>query len=556
MTFKKLNKKTLIFIIPLIIALIGVIIFIKIKNNNHQVKYVLTKVSRGNINSIVSGSGEIVANNQVTLNPKASGTVVYIGAKNGQFVNKGKLIVKLDTTDAEKAVRNAEINLENAKLNLEKAKQANPIDETTLKRQAMAAMTNTLSDTKTVLNSLNDILFTDISGYHINSNYLIDYYSHIVNFYHPEDIDYDTVITNNYNKLKTLNTSNQAIISYLNDNSSFSEVKNALDKITDTTKLLNDTVQLSYQLINRYDSVLKDNNLTPAIAIRNILTDKSTLASYLSLVNTDTTTLLNLQNSFANYLNNANNPVTFNLRALELNVEQAQNALDNAKDNLNDYYVYAPFDGIVSQLNINVGDNININTPVCVLITKDKIAKITLTEVDLAKTKLGDKAQLTFDALPDFKTTGQVIEIDPLGIESQGVVSYTVKISLDKIDERLNPGMSVNADIITDSKENVLLLNNSAIKSINNKKYVELVTIKDVPEEAFKSGISLSNNVIKRQFIETGLSDDDNTEIISGLNENDIVVLRIINSVSNKTTNTTRSIFTPNFNPQTQRALR
>jgi HlyD family secretion protein len=556
MTFKKLNKKTLIFIIPLIIALIGVIIFIKIKNNNHQVKYVLTKVSRGNINSIVSGSGEIIANNQVTLNPKASGTVVYIGAKNGQFVNKGKLIVKLDTTDAEKAVRNAEINLENAKLNLEKAKQANPIDETTLKRQAMAAMTNTLSDTKTVLNSLNDILFTDISGYHINSNYLIDYYSHIVNFYHPEDIDYDTVITNNYNKLKTLNTSNQAIISYLNDNSSFSEVKNALDKITDTTKLLNDTVQLSYQLINRYDSVLKDNNLTPAIAIRNILTDKSTLASYLSLVNTDTTTLLNLQNSFANYLNNANNPVTFNLRALELNVEQAQNALDNAKDNLNDYYVYAPFDGIVSQLNINVGDNININTPVCVLITKDKIAKITLTEVDLAKTKLGDKAQLTFDALPDFKTTGQVIEIDPLGVESQGVVSYTVKISLDKIDERLNPGMSVNADIITDSKENVLLLNNSAIKSINNKKYVELVTIKDVPEEAFKSGISLSNNVIKRQFIETGLSDDDNTEIISGLNENDIVVLRIINSVSNKTTNTTRSMFTPNFNPQTQRALR
>jgi HlyD family secretion protein len=556
MTFKKLNKKTLVFIISLIIALIGVIIFIKIKNNNHQVKYILTKVSRGNINSIVSGSGEIIANNQVTLNPKASGTVVYIGVKNGQFVNKGKLIVKLDTTDAEKAVRNAEINLENAKLNLEKAKQANPIDETILKRQAMAAMTNTLSDTKTVLNSLNDILFTDISGYHINSNYLIDYYSHIVNFYHPEDIDYDTVITNNYNKLKTLNTSNQAIISYLNDNSSFSEVKNALDKITDTTKLLNDTVQLSYQLINRYDSVLKDNNLTPAIAIRNILTDKSTLASYLSLVNTDTTTLLNLQNSFANYLNNANNPVTFNLRVLELNVEQAQNALDNAKDNLNNYYVYAPFDGIVSQLNINVGDNININTPVCVLITKDKIAKITLTEVDLAKIKLGDKAQLTFDALPDFKTTGQVIEIDPLGVESQGVVSYTVKISLDKIDERLNPGMSVNADIITDSKENVLLLNNSAIKSINNKKYVELVTIKDVSEETFKSGISLSNNVIKKQFIETGLSDDDNTEIISGLNEGDVVVLRIINSVSNKTTNTTKSMFTPNFNPQTQRGFR
>ena len=100
-----------------------------------------------------------------------------------------------------------------------------------------------------------------------------------------------------------------------------------------------------------------------------------------------------------------------------------------------------------------------------------------------------------------------------MGAVSQGVVSYGVKIAFDIEDERVKPGMSVTVDIITDAKQDVLVLPNSAIKFQKNSYYVELV---ELSEE------------IKLQPIETGLSNDLYTEIVSGLKEGDIVVTSTI----------------------------
>lgn len=545
-----MHKKYLFISIIVMVIIIGIFTYRLIVNNHNQVKYILTKVTRGNIQISVSGSGKIVASEQLSLTPKASGTLVYLGVTNGQYVTKGTLIAKLDTTDAQRVVRNAQIDLANAKLNLEQAQQSLPSDETSLKRQAIAAMATALNNTKNINLSFQDIFFTDISNYHINIQYLIDYYSNIVRFYFPRDVDYGNILTTNFNLLKQENIVNQTLFSYLSDNSSLNEVENTLNKIIEMTKLLNDSVHLGYQLLNRYQSVLNDNNLTPSINIRNIDSDKNIIANYTTLVDSNILTLLNIQKSFTSYHSGDNN-MPVNIESLKLLVEQKQNALLDAQNSLSDYYVYAPFDGEISQLSVNKGDNISMGMPIAVLITKEKIAEITLTEMDLTKVKLGDEAQLTFDALPDFQTTGKVIEIDPMGIESQGVVSYTIKISLDQTDSRLKPGMSVNANIITTTKNNVLIVNNSAIKSLNNRKYVEIVALDKITPDAFKNGVVLTKPPA-RQFVEVGLSDENNSEIIGGLQEGDLVVLRTIsnNSINN---NTSRTMFNANFNPQTQR---
>jgi HlyD family secretion protein len=555
---KKLFHKKIIIIVGLIvIVLAGYFSYKAFTNKNKETRYVLAQVKKGDISVTVSGSGQISASNQITLKPKASGTLVYLSVNNGQEVSKGTLIAKLDITTPQKTVRDAQIDLETAELNLEQAQQSSPVDETSLKRQAISAMATAVNNTKNIITSFQDIFFTDISSYRIDSKYLIDYYSHIVNFYVPQDVDYDTIITNNFDAIKAANTTNQTIFSYLDQNSSLAEIEDALNKITETTKLLNDTVHLGYQLLNRYESVLSDNNLTPTVAVRTIATDKSTILTYISSVDTNTTTLLNLQKSFISYRTSSSDITPATIRSLKLIVEQKQNALNDAKDKLTDYYVYAPFDGEISQLSVSKGDDVSSATSLAVLITKEKIAEITLTEIDLAKVKLGNVAQLTFDAVPDFTTTGKVIEIDPLGVESQGVVSYTIKVSLDKTDERLQPGMSVNAEITTNSKENVLMVNNSAIKTLTDKKYVEVVSLDNVSPEAFRTGITLTTTP-KRQFIEVGLSDDDNSEIISGLNEGELVILKTTangTTSNNKTTNTTRNMFNPNLN-QTQRMFR
>ncbi|MFA6445929.1 MAG: biotin/lipoyl-binding protein, partial [Candidatus Paceibacterota bacterium] len=99
----------------------------KITNSSTETRYVTTTVQKGTIVSSISGSGQVSSQNQVDLKAKVSGSVLYLGASNGQEVKAGALLVQLDSTDAEKSVRDAEANLESAQLSLQKLMQ--PADE-------------------------------------------------------------------------------------------------------------------------------------------------------------------------------------------------------------------------------------------------------------------------------------------------------------------------------------------------------------------------------------------------------------------------------------------
>ncbi|KKT16388.1 MAG: hypothetical protein UV99_C0014G0005 [Parcubacteria group bacterium GW2011_GWC1_43_61] len=129
-----------------------------------------------------------------------------------------------------------------------------------------------------------------------------------------------------------------------------------------------------------------------------------------------------------------------------------------------------------------------------------------------------------------------VAEVDAVGTVSQGVVTYIVKIAFDAQparpaggDDRIKPGMSVSAAIITEAKPNVLLVPNSAVKSQNRTSYVEIVDgdDKSLALTANVSGTIL-NNSPRRQQIEIGTASDEFTEITSGLNEGDVIVTRTI----------------------------
>jgi multidrug efflux pump subunit AcrA (membrane-fusion protein) len=154
-----------------------------------------------------------------------------------------------------------------------------------------------------------------------------------------------------------------------------------------------------------------------------------------------------------------------------------------------------------------------------------------LNEVDIAKIKLGQKTTVTFDAIEDLTLTGEVVEIDSVGTVSQGVVSYVVKINFDTNDDRIKPGMSISASIITNTAQDVLVIPSSAVKTKNGISYVEKL-------DKSLSGSSATSFPAQTK-VEIGLSDDSKTEIISGLNEGDFVVTKTVsgsNSLSTKTT--------------------
>lgn len=200
-------------------------------------------------------------------------------------------------------------------------------------------------------------------------------------------------------------------------------------------------------------------------------------------------------------------------RAQEISVSQQELALQKAVSKLADYSIRAPFDGIVTGLDVDGGDTISQTTVLASVISKEMKAAITLNEVDAAKIKVGDTATLSFAALPDMVVTGKVAKLDTIGKATSGVVSYGAEIVFDKQESALRPGMSVTADITVEERANVLVVPNEALTYSDGQAYVR------VPAE--------SGNVAKvqKKKVTVGSTNNVITEIQTGLRENDIVIL-------------------------------
>jgi multidrug efflux pump subunit AcrA (membrane-fusion protein) len=234
-----------------------------------------------------------------------------------------------------------------------------------------------------------------------------------------------------------------------------------------------------------------------------------------------------------------------NWLSAEAKYKSQQKAIEQAQSNLSTAWysyqqaspiIYAPISGTVSGLSLQIGSVINSQSSNNTSATTNKIANIktdalptlsiNLTEIDVPKIKIGDKATITFDAFSDKTFTGKVISIDMVGSVSSGVTNYPTVILLDTKSNEILPNMGVSANIITNTKDDVLLVTSTAIKTDDNgNNYVQIM----------KNGKPVNQNV------EIGLSSDTQTEIISGLKEGDTVVTSTITAAT-KTTST-QSVF-------------
>jgi multidrug efflux pump subunit AcrA (membrane-fusion protein) len=230
------------------------------------------------------------------------------------------------------------------------------------------------------------------------------------------------------------------------------------------------------------------------------------------------------------------------IKSQELNVQQKLNSLNDAQNALADYSVTVPYNAIIADVNISQGEDVSSGTAIATAITNQMLATLPLNEVDVAKVKIGNKATLTFDAIDELSITGELVEIDTLGTVSQGVVTYNIKIVFDTQDERVKPGMSVSAAIITDVKQDTLIVPNSAIKTQGDISYVEVIdNAQKTASEGSADVMMTSAFVTPRQVIvEVGISNDSQTEILNNLKEGDTVVTRTI--TSGKTSATTSTI--------------
>ncbi|MDO8663753.1 MAG: efflux RND transporter periplasmic adaptor subunit [Candidatus Wildermuthbacteria bacterium] len=571
--FFKKRKVLSVFLIIIAVIVGGYFGYRKIKGGPVALRYVTSQAQKGTIVVSVAGSGQVSAANQLDIKPKASGELAAIYATQGQEVKTGALLAKIDEADAERAVRDAETSLETAKLELDKLLE--PVDELTLLQSENSLVQaketkqkaednlkktyddgfNTVSDAfldfPAVMAGLQDILFGNAFSV---SQWNIDYYVDAVKAYDEKVVQYRNNAYDNYQTAKKAYDKNFNDYKSAGRLSAASVIESLINETYETAKNIADAVKSANNLVQFYRDKFTERNFKP-----NSLsgTHLSTLNTYTSAVNSNFSSLFSTRQSIKDSRDAITSaersigerelslakikkgPDDLDIRAKKITIQQREDALTTAKQTLADHYVRAPFSGVVAKVNAKKGDSASVGTAIATLVTKQKIAEISLNEIDIAQIKASQKTTLTFDAVPDISIAGQVAEIETIGMVSQGVVTYIVKIAFDTEDERVKSGMSVSAAIITEAKPDVLLVPNSAVKSQGNAQYVE---ISDTTPP-------------RRQIIEIGLANDEFTEIMSGLREGDIIVTSIINP-SKAQTAETQGFQIPGMGGQQMRGLR
>ena len=198
-------------------------------------------------------------------------------------------------------------------------------------------------------------------------------------------------------------------------------------------------------------------------------------------------------------------------------IAQAEASLESIINNMEGSVIKAPQNGAVIKVNYDEGEK-NMTQPVISMLFDDSLKiEVDISETDIIKVEKGDEVEITLDAFgEDEQFSGLVSFIEPAETLIQDVVYYKVIIKLDATSElakKIKPGMSANVTIITDKKENVLIIPYRAIVSKNGKGDFIRVLKKDVMREVpLKTGMR---------------GDGGNVQVLSGVKKGDVVVTYI-----------------------------
>jgi multidrug efflux pump subunit AcrA (membrane-fusion protein) len=532
-------------------------------------KYVVQNATQGTIVASVTASGQVNPVTDLNVNPQVSETVTKVYVRPGDRVTAGEPLVQLDTTNEQKALTQAQLSLQSAQLNLQEMQQVTTStllsdqDSVTKAERTMVSASTSLAqdyvsgfsalssafiDFQNVMTALNDFVTGhDISKTQANPD---AYVSLMPNYLQGSTLPYRDTVDEDYNAALAAYQQNLLDYHATSANASpatldalFSETYNTAEAISATVKASKDL--LNY-VVNNYPQGEGFQTL-PTITT----TFQSNMGSYTNTVDGDVsgisgaiTNITNDKNSIVNdqlSLSEASEtlatllggPDPLQLQGQQISIENAQLSLQTAQQNLADCTIRAPIGGIVATVSAIAGEN--VPSPAVTIVGSGNEADVTLNEVDAAKVSLGDQATLTFDALSNVSLAGQVVEIDPVGTVSQGVVNYNVKIDFTQpantsSTNLVKPSMTVTAAIVTQADQNVIAVPNSAITTVGGQSYVlEPATpvSADQISASATGGIALSA-APKRVPVTTGLSNDTMTEITSGVNVGDQIITQTL----------------------------
>jgi HlyD family secretion protein len=563
--FQNLYKKSLehkIISLIIIISVFSLGYYYNSKQTSTIVSYQYATVKRGSLTSTVSGTGQVISNSQVDLKPKVNANVTGVYVRAGDRVTTGQVLFRLDATDAYKQVRDAKTALESAVISLKKLQNPTASNLIAINNSIKQEEDSKNSQNIKVANAYKTLLSSNLQAFPetsyttetaptITGSYTGTTQGQLkINVYQGGISGYSFSLSG----IVTGEGQANSIVAQPLGNTGLYIKWNSITPQSNWTINIPNIQSTNYS--SNYDAwqnAITTRDIANAASDRNIASDKQKLADL--------------------------TPGDDNLdvQSAKIQIEQRQNALLDAQNALSNYTITAPFNGSMASVSVDIGASAvmasaNSSAALGTIVTDKKLAQVTINESDIVKVHLGQKASMTFDAIDGLQVDGDIVEVNTLGTVTSGVVTYKVKIAFNLDDPRILPNMSVSADIITDSKDNILYVPSQAVKHDTNGYYVEedvssttgsstrrFNNASSSMNRAFATssasstrarnitgsssgrrgaGSSTANNtvipvtniILTRIPITIGTQNDTQTEIITGLQEGDKIILKKITS--------------------------
>jgi HlyD family secretion protein len=449
-----MKGKSIFFVIGiLVVAALAVAYYINQNAQNAEGQYQTVVAEKGDLLAIVGATGTVRARQSAQLTWQTTGTVETVKVKLGDSVSANQELASLGMASVSQNIILAQSDLLNAQRSLEDLQTSNVARAQA--EQALVTAQKAYDDAKTKYDGINFQRASD---------------SYIKNTKAELDLAKQQVtLARRYYKL----------VENLNDGDS----------------------RKAQGLANLTAAELRVDQLTAQLNYVTGRPDEAEIAQRKSALDVATAQLEDAKRKLERI---KDGPDPLDVATLETRIIAAQATI-------NQVYVTAPFDGVITLVKPLPGDQV---TPGTVAFRLDDLSHllvdVQVSEIDINNIRVGQTVTMSFDAVLGRNYEGVVVEVSQAGSVVQGAVNFTVTVELTDADESVKPGMTAAVNILVKEVKNVLVVPNRAVRVIDGQRVVYV----------------LKNGIPEMVKIRLGATSDTVSEVINGdLKEGDLIVL-------------------------------
>lgn len=508
--FKPKKWMVVTAIIVIVCVALGIFFFAFQKNKAKDAKSQQSSevtVSRQSIVSSITGTAVVMPKDQYSITSLVNGDILSANFEQGDIVNEGDVLYRIDASDAESSIESANIAVERSQNNYSKAVS----DQSDLTIR---------SDVSGVIKKL-----------YIKKGDSVNTGAQIADIY-DDSVLLLTVPFNDSDIPQLFNGANAVVrISGTSDTlpGTIKEIKGA-SYAKSGNMLVRDVV---IRVENPGTLMVTD---TAVASVGNISCNDSGTFEYITEKTITAKAAGDVSKLYVSeggkvaaggtIAQLTSDTVSENIKSNALSLRESRLSRQNAQKKLEDYTITAPISGTVVEKNVKAGDkldNSNASTVMAVIYDMSSLEfELAVDELDIKNVELDQEVTITSDALENKTYHGRVTNVSVSGTTENGVTTYPVTVEITDFDDELLPGMNIDVEIITSQAENVLSVPVAAVNR-GNTVYVKGDKTEDGDRapEGYKS-----------VTVETGVYNDEFIEITAGLSEGDVVYVPLPSSKS------------------------